>query len=56
MKDKSTFILKKASKMDTDFREDLEFAKRTEKAWRRIKKGEGTKTNFDDFIKEMKTW
>ncbi len=49
-------ILKKASKMDENFQEDLEFARRTEEALKRIEAGEGIKMNFDDFIEEMKKW
>ncbi len=49
-------ILKKASKMDENFQEDLEFARRTEEALKRIEAGEGIKMNFDDFIEEMKRW
>ena len=43
------------SKMD-QYMEDLEFARRTEEAYRRIESGEGTKMEFDDFIKDMKKW
>ncbi len=49
-------ILKKADKMDKQLREDLEFARRTEDAYRRIEAGKGIKMDFDDFIKEMKRW
>ncbi len=49
-------ILKKASKMDKQFAEDIEFAKRTEEAYRRIEAGEGITMEFDDFIAEMKKW
>ncbi len=49
-------ILKKASEIDEAFQEDLEFARRTEEALKRIEAGEGIKMNFDDFIEEMKKW
>ena len=49
-------IMKKASKLDTVLKEDLEFAKRTEEAWKKIEEGKGIKMKFDDFIKEMKNW
>ena len=42
-------------KMD-QYMEDLEFARRTEEAYRRIESGEGITMEFDDFIKEMKKW
>ncbi len=53
---KDSIILKKASDMDEQLKEDLEFAKRTEEAYKRIESGEGIKMDFDDFIKEMKKW
>ncbi len=43
------------SKMD-QYMEDLEFARRTEEAYRRIEAGEGITMEFDEFIKEMKKW
>ncbi len=49
-------IIKKASKMDKQFAEDLEFAKRTEEAWKRHDRGEFKTMEFDEFIKEMKKW
>ena len=36
--------------------EDLEFARRTEEAYKRIEAGEGIRMDFDDFIKEMERW
>ena len=49
-------IIKKASGMDEQFKEDLEFARRTEEARKRIEAGEGITMDFDDFIEEMKKW
>jgi AbrB family looped-hinge helix DNA binding protein len=49
-------LIKKASEMDKQFNEDLEFARRTEEAYKRIEAGEGITMDFDDFIKEMKKW
>jgi len=49
-------IIKKASEMDEQFKEDMEFAKRTEEAYKRIEVGKGITMNFDEFIKEMKKW
>ena len=49
-------ILKKADKFDKNIEEDLEFAKRTEEAYKRIEAGKGIEMDFDDFIKEMKKW
>lgn len=49
-------IMKKASKLDKTLKEDLDFAKRTEEAWKRIEEGKGIKMDFDDFLEEMKKW
>ena len=49
-------IMKKASKLDKNVAEDIEFAKRTEEAWKRIKKEKGIKMDFDKFVEEMKKW
>ena len=35
-------------------KEDLEFAKRTEEAFKRIEAGGGIRMDFDDFIEELK--
>ena len=56
IEDKNRFILKKASKLDSSFNEDLEFAEKSEKALQRIKQGKGIKMGFDDFVAEMKKW
>ena len=49
-------ILKKATKVDKNFSEDILFAKRTEAALKRIREGKGVKMDFDEFIAEMKKW
>lgn len=49
-------ILKKAKDFDKNLEEDLEFAKRTEDAWKRYDRGEFVEMEFDDFIKEIKKW
>jgi len=49
-------ILKKADKFSKNFEEDMEFAKRTEEAWKRYERGEFIEMEFDDFIKEMRKW
>ncbi len=56
IKDKSSFLLKKADDLDEKFKEDLEFARRTEEAWKRHDRGEFKSMEFDDFIQEMKKW
>ena len=56
IKDKSSILLKKVDDLDEKFKEDLEFARRTEEAWERHDNGEFKRMEFDDFIKEMKKW
>ena len=56
IKNKNQIILKKADAFDEKLKEDLEFARRTEAAYKRIDAGEGVRMDFDDFIKEMKKW
>lgn len=56
IKDKKNIILKKASDIDKQLEEDLEFARRTEEAYKRIESGKGITLEFDEFIKEMKKW
>ena len=53
---KDQIIMKKASKLDKNVAEDIEFARKTEEAWRRIEEGKGVKMDFDKFIEEMKKW
>ncbi|MBI2673248.1 AbrB/MazE/SpoVT family DNA-binding domain-containing protein [Candidatus Woesearchaeota archaeon] len=49
-------IMKKASELDKNVAEDIEFAKRTEEAWKRIEEGKGIKMDFDKFVEKMKKW
>ena len=49
-------ILKKADKFDKNLEEDLEFARRTEEAYKKYERGEFKTMEMDDFIKEMKKW
>ena len=55
-RNKDQLIMKQASKLDKNFQEDLEFAKKTDEAWKRISAGKGIKMEFDDFLTEMKKW
>ena len=36
--------------------DDLEFAKRTEEAYQAYERGEFTRMDYDDFMKEIKNW
>lgn len=56
IKDKSSFLLKKADDLDEKFKEDLKFARRTEEAWKRHDRGEFIRMEFDDFIKNLQKW
>jgi len=49
-------IMKKASELDKNVAEDIEFAKKTEEAWKRIEEGKGIKMDFDNFIDALKKW
>ena len=56
IKNKDQLILKKAKDFDKNLEEELDFAKRTEEAWKRYDKGEFISMDFDDFLEEVKKW
>ena len=56
IKDESRFILKKADKVTEQMKEDLEFARRTEEAYKRHEAGDFIIMEAGDFIEEMKKW
>ena len=49
-------IIKKASESDKNFQEDLEFARRTEEAYKRIEAGEYISVDSKNLTKEMMKW
>ena len=49
-------ILKKVDAFSKNLEEDLEFARRTEEAWKSYEKGDFKEMGFDNFITEMKKW
>ena len=49
-------IMKKATDMEKNLEEDLEFARRTEEAWKRYEKGEFVSLPKDKFLEELKKW
>ena len=49
-------ILQKATEANKKFKEDLEFAKRTEEAWKSYDKGEFKSMKTEDFLKELDKW
>jgi len=56
IKNKEQIILKKASNLDKQLQEDLEFARRTEEALKRYEEGKFIKMDANDFLKEIKKW
>jgi len=56
IKNNGQIILKKMKDFDKNLEEDLEFAKRTEEAWKRYEKGEFVSMDAKDFLKELKKW
>ena len=49
-------IMKKATKLDENLREDIEFARRTEEAWKSYERGEFKSMDSSDFLKELEEW
>lgn len=49
-------IMKKVDDFGKNLKEDLEFAKKTEEAFRRYEKGEFKEINAKDFLKEIEKW
>jgi len=56
IKDDERIILKKADKLTEQMKEDLEFAKRTEEAYKRIEAGEFISVNSENLEEEMMKW
>ncbi len=53
IQNKDQIIMKKASKLKENLIEDLEFARRTEEAWKRYEKGEFVSMPADKFLEEL---
>ncbi len=53
---KNQIIMKKATKLDENLKEDIEFAKRTEEAWKSYERGEFKSMDSEDFLKELEKW
>ena len=49
-------IFKISSKEFKKLKEDLEFTKRTEEAWKRYDRGKFISMSGDEFLKELKKW
>ena len=56
IQNKDQLILKKMEAFSKNLEEDLEFAKRTEEAYKRHEKGEFIQMDADDFLKEIERW
>lgn len=56
IKDNGRIILKKAEKITEEMKEDLEFARRTEEAWKRYERGEFISMDAEEFLEELKKW
>ena len=56
IKNGNQIIMKKASEMDKNLEEDLEFARRTEEAYKKYEKGEFISLPADKFLEELKKW
>lgn len=56
MRDDKKVIIKPVSELSEQLKEDLEFARRTEEAYRRHEKGDLITMNWDDFVKEFRKW
>ncbi len=56
IKNKDQIIIKRADKLDKNFEEDLEFAKRTEEAWKDMENGRFKKMSTSDFLKEIRSF
>lgn len=55
IKNENRFILKRVKDIDENFRDDLEFAKRTEDAWKKYEKGEFKEKDGEEFLKSLAT-
>lgn len=56
IKDSGRMLLKKASDTGASVREDLIFAKRTEEAFKRYRKGMFKEMDGDEFLKQLAKW
>ena len=54
IKNDGQLILKKMEDFDKNLKEDLEFAKRTEEAWKRYDRGEFVSMDSKDFLTELR--
>ena len=53
IKNDNQLIIKKATELDKKLKEDLEFAKRTEEAWKSYEKGEFKKKKYSNKLLKL---
>ncbi|MBS3106307.1 AbrB/MazE/SpoVT family DNA-binding domain-containing protein [Candidatus Woesearchaeota archaeon] len=56
VKDSERLVFKNLKKVAKDLKDDLEFARRTEEAWKRFEAGKFKSMEADEFLKELKKW
>ncbi|MCK4553314.1 AbrB/MazE/SpoVT family DNA-binding domain-containing protein [Candidatus Pacearchaeota archaeon] len=56
IKDDERIILRKAESLTEQLKEDLEFARRTEEAYKRIEAGEFISVDSENLFEEMSKW
>jgi AbrB family looped-hinge helix DNA binding protein len=56
IKNDHQLIMKKASELDENLKEDLEFAKKTEEAWKSYERGEFKSMDSKEFLKTIERW
>ena len=56
IKEGGRIIMKRASKIDTNLKEDILFAKRTEAALKRYEQGTFKTMKSEDFLKDLTSW
>lgn len=56
LQDDGIIIIEKATNLTEKFKDDLEFARKTEEAWKEIESGKGKNMSVDEFFKEFKKW
>ncbi len=56
IKNDKQIIIEKMENFDKNLEEDLEFARRTEEAWKQIDEGKFTSYTHEEFLKELERW
>lgn len=56
IRNKNQIILKKEKDFSKNLEEDLEFARRTEEAWKKIEAGEYNSYSKEEFLKKLEKW